>query len=369
MDIINLELSNIKEYENNPRKNDEAVKYVAESIKQFGFKVPIVIDKNNVIVCGHTRYKAAQKLKLKTVPCIKADDLTDEQINAYRLADNKVSEKAEWDFDLLNFELGELDSTGIDMSDFGFDFNVDDLGVEEFENEDNDEIENEAYEDFEDDEDFHRLATDRAYNLQFNDIERTDGFYQMPIIKNDNYVPNDLIGFNYAKTATNKNVGVHFYIDDYQFERVWNRPEVYAEILQDFDCILTPDFSLYLDMPIAMKVWNIYRSRLIGQIMQDYGIKVIPTVSWAEEATFQFCFDGIEQGSVVSISTIGVKRNPYATAIWEAGVTEMIKRIKPKTILVYGGEIGYNYPKDIDVIYFENKVTERLKNSKNKEDF
>lgn len=120
MQITELNLSDIKPYEKNPRKNDEAVKYVSESIKQFGFKVPIVIDKNNVIVCGHTRYKAAQKLKLKTVPCILADDLTEEQIKAYRLADNKVAEKSEWDFDLLTPELEELDFTDIDMEDFGF---------------------------------------------------------------------------------------------------------------------------------------------------------------------------------------------------------------------------------------------------------
>ena len=120
MKITELNLSDIKPYEKNPRKNDEAVKYVSESIKQFGFKVPIVIDKNNVIVCGHTRYKAAQKLKLKTVPCILADDLTEEQIKAYRLADNKVAEKSEWDFDLLTPELEELDFTDIDMEDFGF---------------------------------------------------------------------------------------------------------------------------------------------------------------------------------------------------------------------------------------------------------
>ena len=106
MKIINKKIKEIKPYENNPRKNDEAVKYVAESIKQFGFKVPIVVDKDNVIVAGHTRYKASQELGLEEVPCIVADDLNEEQIKAYRLADNKVSEKAEWDLDILNDEIG-----------------------------------------------------------------------------------------------------------------------------------------------------------------------------------------------------------------------------------------------------------------------
>ena len=88
MEIKNLKIQDLKPYEKNPRKNDEAVNFVAESIKQFGFKVPIIIDKNNVIVAGHTRFKAAKKLGISEVPCIVADDLTEEQIKAFRLADN-----------------------------------------------------------------------------------------------------------------------------------------------------------------------------------------------------------------------------------------------------------------------------------------
>lgn len=118
MVIEERKLGELHPYEKNPRKNDEAVKYVAESIKQFGFKVPIVIDREGVIVAGHTRWKAAKKLGLETVPCIVADDLTEEQIKAFRLADNKVAEKAEWDFDLLAGELDEL--FDFDMTVFGF---------------------------------------------------------------------------------------------------------------------------------------------------------------------------------------------------------------------------------------------------------
>ena len=123
MDIVEKKLADIKPYEKNPRKNDNAVDTVANSISQFGFKVPIVIDKDNVIVCGHTRYKASKKLGLEVVPCVIADDLTEEQIKAYRLADNKVSELAEWDIDLLGEELDDI--FNIDMSDFGFDLSED----------------------------------------------------------------------------------------------------------------------------------------------------------------------------------------------------------------------------------------------------
>lgn len=99
MNILELNIKEVVPYANNPRKNDESVDAVAESIRQFGFKVPIIIDKNNVIVAGHTRLKAAKKLGLKQVPCLRADDLTDEQIKAFRLADNKVAELSTWDID------------------------------------------------------------------------------------------------------------------------------------------------------------------------------------------------------------------------------------------------------------------------------
>ena len=135
MDVVNLKIKDLKPYEKNPRKNDGAVEYVANSIKEFGFKVPIVVDKDNVIVAGHTRYKAAKKLGLKEVPAIVADDLTDEQIKAFRLADNKVGEFAAWDTELLGEELSEI--LDIDMEDFGFFFSDDDTEVVE----DNPEIE------------------------------------------------------------------------------------------------------------------------------------------------------------------------------------------------------------------------------------
>ena len=122
MQIIDKKIDEIKPYENNPRKNDDAVEAVANSIKEFGFKVPIVIGKDGIIVCGHTRYKASMKLGLETVPCIVADDLTPEQVKAFRLADNKVAEKAEWDFDLLGDELDDI--LNIDMEAFGFDFEI-----------------------------------------------------------------------------------------------------------------------------------------------------------------------------------------------------------------------------------------------------
>lgn len=118
MQIISKKIEEIKEYENNPRNNDNAVEYVARSIKDFGFKIPIIVDKNNVIVAGHTRYKAAKELNLTEVSCIVADDLTDEQIKAFRLVDNKSAELAEWNLELLNIELENIHD--IDMNLYNF---------------------------------------------------------------------------------------------------------------------------------------------------------------------------------------------------------------------------------------------------------
>lgn len=128
MEIKDLKITDLKPYEKNPRMNDNAVPYVANSIKEFGFKVPIIIDKKNVIVAGHTRYKAAQQLGLETVPCIIADDLTPKQIKAFRLADNKTAEKAEWEAEFLSDELKEL--LDVDMGAFGFEDVLDDLEEE-----------------------------------------------------------------------------------------------------------------------------------------------------------------------------------------------------------------------------------------------
>lgn len=125
LQIIYKKVDELIPYENNPRKNDKAVDYVAKSIEQFGFKNPIIIDKNNVIVCGHTRLLACKKLNISEVPCILADDLTDEQIKAFRLADNKVSEFAEWDTELLDSEIADI--VNVDMSDFGFDMDFSDI--------------------------------------------------------------------------------------------------------------------------------------------------------------------------------------------------------------------------------------------------
>ena len=345
--VVNKNINELIPYENNPRiHTKQSIEGIANSIKEFGFRKPIMLDKNNVIIAGHGRYEASLLLGLDKVPCIYADDLTPEQVKAFRLVDNKVSEFSSWENEKLDMELKDIPN--IDMTAFDFDVpEIDDVAEEI------DKVlkENE------------RVRTITAYNLDGFDVNRCAGFYQMPILKPCKYIPKHLIGFNYLLNKKPvKDTGIHFYIDDYQFERVWTNPLQYLDKLAEWDCVLTPDFSLYLDMPMAMKIWNVYRSRLIGQLLQNMGVNVIPTLSWAEKETFNFCFDGIEPGGTVSVSAIGVKRNKEAKALFVAGLTEAIKRIQPSCIVVYGCEIEFEYP--CKVVYISNAVTDKFKKEK-----
>ena len=339
MKIKDVKIKDLKPYENNPRDNEGAVEYVANSIAEFGFKVPLVIDKNNVIVCGHTRLKAAERLNMASVPCIVADDLTDDQIKAFRLADNKVSEAASWDYELLNIELEDIN---LDMEAFGFEFNTEEPRVD---------IDDGYYGD-------ERERTYNSMNLHDFDPIRCAGKYDMPLLTATRHIPSDLISFNYVLNKDSFEKGVHFFIDDYQFERIWNEPHKYMDRLSQFDCCLTPDFSLYMNMPIAMQVWNTYRSRLVGQIMQSYGIRVIPTLSWSGPGSFEFCFDGIEPGGTVAVSTVGVMKDKEAQNTWKAGMKEAIRRIHPSHVVVYGAPIEFDYGCETTLI--SNHNTEKF---------
>ena len=351
-----IAVGDLKPYPNNPRNNRAAVRDVANSIRDFGFRQPVVVDVNHVIVAGHTRVEAAKKLGLKEVPCIVASDLSPRQVQAYRLADNKTAEKSEWEPEALNIELAELQLAEFDMSLYGFDgTDLAELfmepgsdgepGPDGGEEGDKKGAEGGGY--FGDDVE----RTYNAYRLNEFRPERAEGYYQIPMMKACRFVPEGLIEFSAVKSAVEKGRagefanGVHFFIDDYRFERIWNEPKSNIELLKPFACTLTPDFSLYLDMPMAMKIWNVYRSRLIGQMMQDAGLEVIPTLQWAEEETFKFCFDGIEPGGVVAVSTVGVAkdRSGEAQDIWRAGMDAAIEILQPETVLCYGSRIEYDF--------------------------
>lgn len=329
-------MDDLTPYDGNARTHGEAdVDAIASSIREFGFSDPIgVWGAKNLIVEGHGRLLAAKKLGMSTVPVIRLDHLSAEQRKAYTLAHNRTAELSAWDFEALTEEINSISS--IDMSDFGFEIDLDDPGDDD---------------DFEDDHN-ERERTFNGVNLLDFDANRAAGFYQMPMIKAVDYIPSGLLGFNYVKSTPDYDKTVHFFIDDYQFERIWNSPREIIERIIPFAASLTPDFSLYMDMPMAMKIWNVYRSRLVGQLMQDAGITVIPTLSWAEPETFSFCFDGLGKHGTYAVSTVGVMRDDHAQAVWEVGMTRAIDVLEPKTIICYGARPDFDFGK-INTVFFE----------------
>lgn len=127
---------------------------------------------------------------------------------------------------------------------------------------------------------------------------------------------------------------LHFFIDDYRFEGIWSNPENAIAKMSQFPGVLTPDFSAYTDWPLSAQLWNFYRNRWVGRHCQEHGLTVIPTVGWSTTASYDFCFDGIPEGSPVALTDLGVpKRSHY---LWHRGFCAMIERINPVYILFYG---------------------------------
>lgn len=338
MEIVSKRLNELKPYAKNPRRNDAAVDAVANSIREFGFKVPLVIDKNGVIVAGHTRYKAAQKLGINELPCIIADDLTDEQIRAFRIVDNKVAEKADWDFALLDEEIEDLPE--FNFEDFGFEFNYQE-----------DEVEN-------------KIETqDRVENILnlgracYEGVGAYDIPQLEPISAEEIGEITEWIGFNYVLSDDNPaGKAVHFFVDDYQFERIWNNPEKYVEKLSEYACVLTPDFSPYADMPMATQIFNHYRKHWVGKYLQERGVKIVPTIRASrDERSLKWYLDGEPKGGVVCISSMWAKDGEARDYfLREFGL--MKEKLKPTKIFVYGNEVdGIN-----DVEYVQTFTRKRF---------
>lgn len=340
MQIVNVPIQKLTPYAKNPRKNDKAVNAVAESIRQFGMKVPCVIDKDGVLITGHTRVKACKLLGIKEVPCIVADDLTDEQVKAFRLADNKVAELADWDFDLLADELVEID---LDMTDFGFE--VEDMLPEKRKADIKENVE---------------FAKENILNLGYAQydgvgdfgIPQIDPVYKLEPIR-------EWIGFNYVLSDKDpEGKAVHFFLDDYQFERVWNNPDAYIDKLRRYVCVASPDFSPFKDMPIALQIYNHYRKHWVARYWQDNGITVIPTIRpSATETNLNWWLDGEPEGGIILVSSMWQSKNIDVADESD----ELIETVlKPKKIFVYGKPNEESVETNAEVEYID-KFTDRWK--------
>ncbi len=152
-------------------------------------------------------------------------------------------------------------------------------------------------------------------------------------------------GFNYCKSYINKQVdseqvGVHFFLDDYQFERVWSRSADYIELLKKFKFVCSPDFSLYTDHPKAVQMYNHFKKQWVSAYWEHFGIKVIPTICWSDNKSYEWCFDGVPKNSTVAISTKGTQIDTQAKERFLAGYYQMLKRLEPKQILLFGKNPG-----------------------------
>lgn len=325
-----VSVGSIKPYSRNAKKHTaEQVERVANSIREFGWQQPIVVDKDGVVVIGHARLKAAKKLGLDSVPVVHADDLSPEQVRALRLVDNKTNESA-WDTSKLNLELSAIED--LDIRDFGFEIEVD-------------LDEDEEYEDWGDEDDGRRshLHHNVFENQEHQQFE-SDNFYGIPILQaTQTYGSNFLRFCDWKECSDPQNYIAHFFYDDYKFISAWREPEKYLERLQRFKAVVSPDFSLYTDFPRALQILSCYRRNWCGAFWSQNGIDVIPDVIWGDEQSYVYCFEGLPKHSVVAVSSVGVKRdkdwNGKDGDLFRAGWNAMLERLEPTKILYYGDVI------------------------------
>lgn len=178
-----------------------------------------------------------------------------------------------------------------------------------------------------------------------------DGKYGIPEIQPVyEYDVNKWIDFNHVKqygTKNDKNVGVHFFIYDYQFERVWNTPDKYLTYLSRYGCVLSPDFSIFTDFPLAVNLFNHYRKHWLANYWQERGITVIPSICWCDEASFDWCFEGEPKNSIVAVSDVGCRGSKRDMAGFRRGYDEMIKRLNPSKIILYTHTVKNDYPGNV----------------------
>ena len=211
--------------------------------------------------------------------------------------------------------------------------------------------------------DNHRYRKEHCNNLNLCLSLTGSGYFQMPVL--DPFIgtePNRLIPFPAAISGTDFNVGVHFYIDDYLFERIWASPERYVEKLSRFQCVIGPDFSQYANMSYPMRMWNCYRNRVLTSYFQKNGVNVIPNVTWSLPDSYEYSFSGIPQKSVIAINCTSILHSNLSKFLWYKGYYEALHRIQPVRIIRYGS-IMKDERQDIS-IYFENERLKMLKNGR-----
>ncbi len=194
-----------------------------------------------------------------------------------------------------------------------------------------------------------------------------DGYIELPKIRTSDILPEALIPFSKAMAKNCKDFGsfVMFYEHDIKFERLWKNPKQYLEKLKKFKGVISPDFSLYRNMPLVMQQWNTYRGRALANWMQKNGIEIIPNVRFNDERTYDFCFDGIEMNKTISVGTHGCIKCKDDREHFKLGLSELVRRLSPQNIIVYGSapdDIFKEYKDSgINILAFESEFSKSRK--------
>ena len=200
-------------------------------------------------------------------------------------------------------------------------------------------------------------------------VENADyaGKIELPKLRTSDSIPEKVITFSKAMSKNCKDFSawVVFYEPDERFERFWRNPKQYLGKLKKFKGVISPDFSVYRNMPLVMQMWNTYRGRALAAWLQDNGVPIIPNVRFNDERTYEFCFDGIEKYKTVAVGTHGCLKSRDDKAYFKAGLEELSKRLSPKAIIVYGSApesiFGEYKDRGINVLVFESEFSKSRK--------
>lgn len=360
-----IKRSQIKFADYNPRKIDKSNQdKLINAIKDHGLIEPVVWNqRTGVLVGGHQRLTAADMIynsKDYDVPVaiIDVDERTEKKLNVQL---NNPSMQGSWDLD----ELLKL-STDVSFGDMGFDrSDIEDMfdGQVDF---DGNFISDDDLTDLTDDQDNDGSKFEPSFQNAQKALFEGVGDFDIPEIKGVDHIdPVDWISFNMLKTYdSDQPFGVHHFIDDYQFEREWTHVDTQVERLKRAKYVTSPDFSLYMDFPKALQIFNHYRKHWIAAYFEQNGIQVIPTIAWSDEDSWAWCFDGEPVNKPVAISSVGVMNSEQTKDAFLAGYNKMIEVLNPPQILYYG-EMLPELEDDSTIIRLDSFTTQLRKRVNN----
>lgn len=328
MEYVKVSLDSLKPAEYNPRKalgpQDKEYQEIKKSIQEFGYVDPILVNADGTIIGGHQRFTVLKDLGYTEIEVTRVN-LPKDKEKALNVALNKITGR--WDSKLLKNLLKDLDEKRFDLTLTGFNPKTLQMGIRG------------------DAEHTQKELVEGILNLEKAQFDGV-GKYDIPEIKPVYNLPEikEWIGFNYVLSDKEpEGKAVHFFLDDYQFERLWNNPDKYVEKLKQYVCVASPDFSPYGDMPFALQIYNHYRKHWIARYMQMKGITVIPTIrSSSDKRSLQWFLDGEPKGGIILVSSM------WATILNEElqelnciEWSKTIKTLKPTKIFVYGEILPY----------------------------